>query len=263
MKEELERLLRTRWAGRRIVYEPRMGSTNDRARELAEQGAPEGTAVIAGAQDAGRGRQGRAWLSPPGTGLFMSVILRPDIDPARIPMITLAAALAVREGIRDVSGLEPLIKWPNDIVSGGKKICGILTEARMKGRTAAYVVTGIGINVNVPGFPPELSEIASSIRLETGKEISLAETAAAVCGRLEEMYETFCRTGDMSALKETYNQLMAGRGCQVRILAPEGAWEGEALGISVLGELLVRRRDGQIAAVTSGEVSVRGMYGYV
>ncbi len=263
LKEEISCLLDTCWAGREIVYEERTGSTNDRAGELARRGAPEGTLVIADAQDAGRGRRGRIWISPPGAGLFMSVILRPDTEPSRISMVTLAAAMAVREGIRKASGLETLIKWPNDIVAHGKKICGILTEMHMEKGAAAYVVTGIGVNVNAETFPAALSERASSVYLETGRKVSRAEIAAAVCGELEDVYEIFRRTWDLSELRDQYNNWLVSRGRRVRVLASKGSWEGEAEGIDRMGRLLVRRTDGKLERVVSGEVSVRGVYGYV
>ena len=138
---------------KKIVYYEETDSTNIRARKLAEEGAPDGTLVVTDFQNAGRGRRGRMWVSPSGTGIFMSLILRPDILPSSASMLTLVAALAVYDGIKETTGLETVIKWPNDIVAEGKKLCGILTEMSAELEGIHYVVTGIGINANMTEFP--------------------------------------------------------------------------------------------------------------
>ena len=141
---------------KKIVYYEETDSTNIRARKLAEEGAPDGTLVVTDFQNAGRGRRGRMWVSPSGTGIFMSLILRPDILPSSASMLTLVAALAVYDGIKATTGLETVIKWPNDIVAEGKKLCGILTEMSAELEGIHYVVTGIGINANMTEFPEEV-----------------------------------------------------------------------------------------------------------
>lgn len=262
MKEEITRYLSSRWAGRHIVFYSSTDSTNLRAWELALQGVPEGTLVIADHQEAGRGRRGRCWSSPPGTGIFMTMVLRPKVTVAQASMITLTAALAVRRAILTVTGLEAELKWPNDLVSHGKKLCGILTEMNLKKNGMMYVITGIGVNVNTGDFPEEIAGTATSLRLETGQPVPRAALAAEICNAFEICYECFQETGDLSALQEEYNGCLVNRNNRVRVLFPEQEYEGWAKGINHLGELLVLRDDGIMEAVASGEVSVRGVYGY-
>lgn len=259
---EIDRCLKSRWAGRNIVCYFRTDSTNLRARELALQGAPEGTLVIAESQEAGRGRRGRRWSSPPGTGIFMTIVLRPDVTAAQASMITLTAALAVRRAIWTTAGLETQIKWPNDLVCRGKKLCGILTEMELEQDRIAHVITGIGVNANTGHFPEEIAKTATSVRLETGQPVSRAALAAEICNAFEICYEKFQETGDLSAFQEEYNRFLVNRDNRVRVLSPGHEYEGWAQGINDLGELLVRRDDGVTEAVASGEVSVRGVYGY-
>ena len=232
-------MLCTKWMGAGLEYFDETDSTNIQARRLAENGAPHGTLVVADCQTAGKGRRGRSWVSPHGTGIWMSMVLRPAFSPAHASMLTLVAGMAVVKGIRMATGLEPMIKWPNDAVLRGRKICGILTEMSTEDDCIRYVVTGIGINVN------------------------RSPIIAAVAEAFEEYYEIFTKTCDMSGLKEEYDQVLANRDCQVCVLDPKGEYRGRALGIDSEGSLLVEREDGHIVSVISGEVSVRGIYGYV
>lgn len=248
---------------RKIEYYDTLDSTNIRAKRLAEEGAPHGTLVVAEHQEAGRGRRGHAWTSPAGTGIFMTLILRPDILPSSASMLTLVAALAVYEGIRENTGLETVIKWPNDIVAEGKKLCGILTEMSAELEGIHYVVIGIGINANMTGFPEEVSEIATSVRIHTGKMIRRSLLIAAVMEAFEKYYGVFLENGSLSGLVNVYNEHMANLGREVKVLDPEGAYTGTALGVNERGELLVQKTDGTVTSVVSGEVSVRGIYGYV
>lgn len=247
----------------KIEYQPLVDSTNVRAKRLAEEGAPHGTLVVADCQNAGRGRRGRTWVSPAGTGIFMSLILRPDILPSSASMLTLVAALAVYEGIRETTGLETVIKWPNDIVADGKKLCGILTEMSAELEGIHYVVTGIGINANMAEFPKEVAKTATSLRIETGGTIRRSRLIASVMRAFEGYYEKFTECGSLAPLVDVYNEHMANRNREVTVLDPAGAYTGTALGIDEKGELLVRRSDGKVIPVVSGEVSVRGIYGYV
>lgn len=238
-------------------------STNIQARLLAEAGAEEGTLVIAESQTSGKGRRGRSWVSPSGTGIWMSQILKPQIDPAKASQLTLVAALAVAAGIEDACGLQGQIKWPNDIVLSGKKICGILTEMSTEQLEIKYVIVGIGINVNMTDFPEEISETASSLYLESGKLWDRERIISCILKRMEEYYECFLETEDLTGLKEEYESKLANRGRQVTVLDPKGNYSGLCLGITEDGELLVEREDGARVQVMSGEVSVRGIYGYV
>ena len=249
--------------GKPVQYYPVVDSTNTRAKALAEEGASHGTLVVADCQESGKGRRGRSWTSPSGVNLYMSLILRPDILPSLASMVTLVAALAVRKGILETAGCETQIKWPNDLVSGGKKVCGILTEMSAELEGIHYIVVGIGINANIDAFPPEVAETATSIFLETGERISRSRLAAAVMKAFEEYYDQFIEAGSLKNLVDEYNEKMANKDRTVKVLDPAGEYQGVALGINEKGELLVKTDSGHIRRIVSGEVSVRGIYGYV
>ncbi len=238
-------------------------STNVRARVLAEEGALEGTLVTAESQTAGRGRRGRSWISPPGDGLWFSFLLRPEFHPYDAPILTLAAALAVSGGIRDVCGLPVMIKWPNDIVLSGKKVAGILTELSAEAEQIRYVVVGVGINVNIAEFPEEIRGTATSLYLESGCRRNRCDILAAVMKRMEEYYEVCKKTRDLSGLMESYTKELVNLGREVSVISGQGTYRGICEGIDRSGRLLVRRPDGTLEKVLSGEVSVRGVYGYV
>ena len=260
---ELLSCLKTEWAGGRTVYFDATDSTNIQARRLAEAHAPHGTLVVSDRQDGGKGRRGRSWASPSGVGIWMSLILRPEIAPSSASMLTLAAALAVREGIQEETGLSPLIKWPNDLVLNGKKICGILTEMSTELMEIQYVITGIGINVNQREFPSEIRDTATSLSLEAGRCFRRSSLIAAILKAFEKDYAAFLKTGDLSLLLEEYNACLVNRGKEVCILDPSGEYRAVAEGIDENGSLLVTLPDGTRREIISGEVSVRGIYGYV
>ena len=260
---ELLSCLKTEWAGGRTVYFDATDSTNVQAKRLAEAHAPHGTLVVSDRQDGGKGRRGRSWASPSGVGIWMSLILRPEIAPSSASMLTLAAALAVREGIQEETGLSPLIKWPNDLVLNGKKICGILTEMSTELMEIQYVITGIGINVNQREFPPEIRDTATSLSLEAGRCFRRSSLIAAILKAFEKDYAAFLKTGDLSLLLEEYNACLVNRGKEVCILDPSGEYRAVAEGIDESGSLLVTLPDGTRREIISGEVSVRGIYGYV
>ena len=255
--------IRGSWAGREILYLDEVDSTNPAAKKAAENGAVHGTLVVSERQTGGKGRRGRAWDSPRGTGIFMTLILRPNMAPVHASMLTLVAALAVADGIRECTGAESLIKWPNDIVMSGKKICGILTEMSADPDCINYVAVGIGINVNMEEFPEEIRGVAASIFTETGKKTKRSLLISAVMAAFERYYEVFMKTTDMSGLLEDYNGKLANCGRTVRVLDPAGEYSGTAIGIDREGELLVEMEDTTVRRVLSGEVSVRGIYGYV
>lgn len=260
---ELLSCLETEWAGGRIVYFDATDSTNAQAKRLAEAHAPHGTLVVSDRQDGGKGRRGRSWASPSGVGIWMSLILRPKIDPSLASMLTLVAALAVRKGILEETGLSPLIKWPNDLVLNGKKICGILTEMSTELMEIQYVITGIGINVNQKEFPPEIRDTATSLSLEAERSFRRSSLIAAILKAFEKDYAAFLKTGDLSLLLEEYNACLVNRGKEVCILDPSGEYRAVAEGIDENGSLLVTLPDGTRREIISGEVSVRGIYGYV
>lgn len=258
-KRELEQGLKTKTMGQTIYFYEETDTTNNRARELALEGAPEGTLVVAEKQTAGRGRRGKVWESPLGTGIWMSLVLRPQIAPAEASVLTLLCGLATAEAIEAETGLSAGIKWPNDILINGKKAVGILTEMDCEMSEVHFVIPGIGINVNTASFPPEIAEIATSLYLECGKTVSRRRLVHKVLERLEEHYETFLRTGSFAAMLEDYRKHCITLGKEVHVLGREPFF-AEALDITPEGELLVRRADnGKEEVVFSGEVSIRGV----
>ena len=262
-KEEILSLLETKWAGRNLVYLETVDSTNDLAKKLADQGAPEGTLVVADEQTGGKGRRGRAWCTPKGSAIAMTIVLRPDIRPELASMVTLVMGLSVAKAIGSLYPVSVGIKWPNDVVVSRKKICGILTEMTMKQDKIGCAVIGVGINVNMDSFPEEMADKATSLYLESGHPFDRAEVTGLVMKHFEENYEKFVETEDLSGLKPDYEKLLANLNQPVRVLDQNDPYEGIARGINAGGELLVERADGTIEEVNSGEVSVRGLYSYV
>lgn len=260
---EIKSLLNTSWAGCDVLYFPETDSTNSRAKRLGDEGAVHGTLVAADRQTGGKGRRGRRWESPAGSSIYMSILLRPDIPPDQAPMLTLVMAQSTAEAIRIRTGEEALIKWPNDIVINGKKVCGILTEMSTEIQWINHVVIGVGINVNTEYFPEELTETATSIYLESGGKQQRSGLIAEVLKQFERYYAMFLETGNLSAMQEEYNRLLVNRDREVKVLEPGNEYNGYAIGINETGELLIRTEDGQIREVYAGEVSVRGIYGYV
>lgn len=261
-ENELKSLRKTRWAGIETVYVPVIDSTNSKAKQLAEEGYPHGTLVVADRQEAGRGRRGRNWDSPSGVNIYMTLLLKPDIEIAHASMLTLVTALAVVQAVEKQTGIEAGIKWPNDIVINGKKVCGILTEMSAQFDYINHIVIGIGINVHNESFPEEISERATSLFCETGKHYSRAAMIEDILEFFETYYEIYLKTQDLSGLTGEYNRKLVNCGRGVRILDPKEPFEGTALGINEKGELLVET-EGEVRRVAYGEVSVRGIYGYV
>lgn len=248
----LERYLHTRRFGHPLRVVEETDSTNRLAREWAAAGAPEGAAVAADRQTAGRGRRGRAFFSPPG-GVYLSVVLRPaaDADPGRI---TSCAAVAVARAIERFAAVSVQIKWVNDLLVHGRKLCGILTEGELDPSTGAlrYGVLGIGINVGAAVFPPPLAEIATSLANE-GCTVERERLIAAV---LEELEDAYARMGDGAFLEESRRR-SAVLGRPVTVLRGEERFEAMAEAIDEQGRLIVRMDDGCLQILHSGEVSLR------
>ena len=261
--EEVGSRLRTVRMGREIRYFSRIDSTNQYAKRIAEEGAPDGTLVIADEQTAGKGRSGRTWVTPPAEAIAFTLLLRPKLSPGRISMVTLVMGLAVAKAVNRLYHISAGIKWPNDIVTRGRKLCGILTEMSAEVERVHYIVIGVGINANLTSFPEELRDIATSLKLELGHEVNRAELVAEVMAQFERLYEQFETAGSMENILQEYNNLCLNSGRSVRVLDPEGEYTGLSHGINALGELLVETQDGEIRKVYAGEVSVRGIYGYV
>ena len=238
-----------------VFFQNLVDSTNTRIKQLAAQGAPDGTVYIAAAQSAGRGRKGRTFLSPPG-GLYLSMLLRPGCPAEEALSITPMAAVAVCRAVKQVCGLGCGIKWPNDVVLGGKKLCGILTEASTD-KNGLFLVLGIGVNVNTEKFPEELQPVAGSLFLHSGKKTELEALTRAQIAGLDDMYGAW--KADRNACLEEYRTLCINTGRDV--LA--GGRPAKALGIADDYSLLVEYPDGTKENIAYGEVSVRGLYGYV
>lgn len=260
---EIKSLMHTEWVAKEVLYFDTIDSTNTKAQELAEKGYPSGTLVVADKQESGKGRRGRSWVSPSGTGIFMTLMIKPDINPNNASMLTLVAALAVAKAITSVTGEEAMIKWPNDIVVNSKKVCGILTEMNAQFDYINHIVVGIGINVHNESFPEEISQMASSLMIEAGgKRFHRAQIIAETMSYFEQYYDTFLKTQDLSALVREYDELLVNRNKSVRVLDPKEPFDGKAMGITPKGELIVDTWESR-KLVSSGEVSVRGIYGYV
>ena len=261
-ENELVSIRKTKWVGNSIHYYDVTDSTNMCANRLAQEGAPHGTLIVADQQESGRGRRGRGWNSPANTGIFMTLLLRPEIETNNASMLTLVAAMAVAKGMEQCMDAKPQIKWPNDIVINGKKVCGILTEMSAQIDYVNHIVIGIGINVHNTEFSEEIAQTATSLYLETGVHVKRAHLIEAIWEAFEDYYERFMEHKDLSAIVEEYNSYLVNLDRAVRVLDPKEPFEGIARGITERGELLVET-DGVLKKVSSGEVSVRGIYGYV
>lgn len=267
-KSEIASRLHTKWAGRKLYYLESTGSTNTDAKRLAEEGEPHGTTIVANMQTAGKGRRGRTWQSPAGANTYFTILLKPDFSPDKASMLTLVMALSVAEAIEEITGLKADIKWPNDIVVHKKKVVGMLTEMSTTPEMdeIQYVVIGVGTNVNYDSpenFPEELRPTATSLRIEAGHLINRAALTERMLARFEVNYEKFEETLDLSGLMDSYEKHLINVGAQVRVLDPAGEYTGISRGINAVGELLVEKENGETINVYAGEVSVRGLYGYV
>ena len=255
----------TEVVGRKLVCLTEVNSTNTRAKELAMAGEPEGLVVVADCQTAGRGRMGRSFQSPPGKGVYLTVLLRPQLPPERMMSVTAMAGVAVCGAVEAVCGLSPGLKWPNDPVLNSRKLCGILTEMSLEAETGSlqYLVVGIGVNVlHMPeDFSPEVAAIATSLAAELGKPVSRPALAAALIARLDHL-RTALVSGHTEAYWEEYRSRCVNLGKRVRLLSPTGEECGQAIDVDQDFGLVVRKDDGTVTTVRSGEVSVRGLYGY-
>ena len=239
---------------KKIILLEETDSTNRMAKELAWQGGPEGTLVIANVQSAGRGRLGRSFYSPAGSGIYMSLILRPSLAATQALRITSCAAVAVARAIEKVTGISPQIKWVNDIYLHGKKVCGILTEAGFggQGEQMQHAVLGIGVNVGNMQFPDELAVIATSLENETGQSISRERLLAEICNEFSILYEQI----EKATFLEESRQRSFVLGKQITVHTPEGVYEAKAVDLNEEGYLLVER-NGVRECLYSGEISIR------
>jgi BirA family biotin operon repressor/biotin-[acetyl-CoA-carboxylase] ligase len=241
--------------GKRIHHFFKIDSTNSVAMLLGERGEPHGTIVIAEEQTAGRGRAGHTWHSEKTSGIYMTALLRPSIPPQHAPLITLVAGLAVRDAILEQTGLTPDLRWPNDLLFGRKKFCGILTEMNAEQDQTHFVAVGIGINVNHERIPDELSAIATSLRIETQRVHSRVEIVARLLRHLQSYYNQFLVDGPETIVARFSEVSSYARGKRVRIATPSETYTGTTDGLEPGGLLRVRRDDGRTLPVIAGTLT--------
>ncbi len=257
--ELLLRGMYTESFGQNIRYEEQLDSTNRLAKELADAGEEEGTLVICETQTQGRGRLGRQWHSAPAGGVYMSLILRPPLQAQAALPLTMLTALAVRDAISQIAGMEAMIKWPNDILLNGKKVCGILTELSVSPEGAVrWVIPGIGVNVNLHAvdFPAPLRDIATSLSIERGLDCSRLELVRAICYQMETLYQDFISCGgDAQVFLPRYKVYSATLLRRIRLFLGQEQLEGTAEDFDSDGALLLRTDDGTLRRIFTGEVT--------
>lgn len=255
---EIKWKLKTKIFGRDIISYKKVDSTNDIAYHLAEKGVKAGTVIIAEEQSRGKGRHGRQWVSPSKGGIYLSCILRPKIPPNEIPRITLFAAVAVAKAIRDITSLDVSIKWPNDLVLDGKKVCGILTEMKAEQDSVDFIILGIGINVNTPlkQLPKGSTSLKDELHNNNIKRgISRVELTKQVLERLEEFYSILERNG-FEPIIDAWKGLSNMLGSRIKVILPGRTFEGLAHDINPDGALVVRLDSGILEKVSSGDVAM-------
>ena len=249
--------------GHTIIHKQCTDSTNEDAKRGGDSGAEHGTVYTADRQNAGKGRRGRSWLSESVDNLYFTLLLRPDLAPEKVTMLTLVMAYAVSEAIDKTTGLATGIKWPNDIVVNSKKVCGILSEMKLNKNRPAYCVIGVGINMGQVDFPQELLDKATSLYAEADRVPDKQMLLREILNTFETAYTSFLEAEALTPILEPYNARLVNRNRNVRVLEPGGEYEGISLGVTATGELLVEKTDKSVQKIYAGEVSVRGLYGYV
>lgn len=251
------RLGKTKIIGRDIRVFEQTTSTNDVIEKLARDGVREGVVVFAESQTKGRGRLGRKWISPERKGLWFSVLLRPDLRPQETTQLTVAAATALRRAIKAETGLKPEIKWPNDVLIGGKKVAGILTELSAELDKVRHVILGIGVDVNLGAgeLPAELKKTATSLKIESGETLSRAELAVAVLRELDEDYSRICAR-KFGALADEWERNCTTIGKDVTVQIGDRKIRGRAESLDDAGALLLRTEHGRLEPITGGDVTL-------
>jgi BirA family biotin operon repressor/biotin-[acetyl-CoA-carboxylase] ligase len=245
--------LKTSFVGQDVLYLPSVPSTMDAAKDVARRGCREGVIVIADEQTAGKGRLGRSWVTPTGSSIAVSVVLRPELS--QLSALTMIASLAVTRGIEQVTGLHPTIKWPNDVLINGKKICGILIDSELRGDKVDWAVMGIGINVNLePSRFPEIATVATSLSAELGREVSRLDV---LCSFLTELEQLYIASRKGRPFYHEWRRRLETLGKQVRVTSGGIAEEGTAESVDRDGNLLLRRRDGSLTTIVAGDVTLR------
>jgi BirA family biotin operon repressor/biotin-[acetyl-CoA-carboxylase] ligase len=244
----------TRVFGKRVFHLETTESTNSYAASILADGIHEGTVVMAEEQTAGRGRSGRIWSSEKGKNLTFSIILRPKVPPASIGVISLYAALAVAEAIRDITGKPAHCKWPNDVLIDGRKLCGILSETSIEGGMLTSVIVGIGLNVNQTEFPPAIQPAPTSLRLAAGKSFDRVGVLSSVLDRLEKRYADL-QSQRFAEIIRAWESMAAMMGSEIRVATHDGVLEGVARGIAEDGGLIVRT-NGTDRKVLAGDITI-------
>jgi BirA family transcriptional regulator, biotin operon repressor / biotin---[acetyl-CoA-carboxylase] ligase len=262
--EEIEPYLNTSFIGRSIVHFDSIDSTNSKAKQLADSAEADGTIIISEEQTNGRGRLGRSWVSPKYKGIWMSIILKPDLNPMEAVKLTQIAAASLVLASGEL-GVKTFVKWPNDIVMNHKKVCGILTEMSAELTRINYVIVGIGINVNIDeaDFPEDIKPIATSLKVETKASVNRKELVGKILSNFENLYLKFIKENDIETSLHICRQNSALLGREIMIVKRDGNVEAKALDIDAEGRLLVQYADGSEEYVISGEVSIRGKGSYV
>lgn len=242
--------------GREIFFYEKVGSTNTIAFDLAEK-AKEGTVVIADSQEKGRGRLGRTWISPPGVNIYMSIILRPEIEPKDMTLITIMASVACATALRRATGLDISIKWPNDLMASDKKLGGILTELKTDQKRILFTIIGIGININIEldQFPDDVRKIASSIKNETGKQYSRENIVTEILNEMNKWY-IILNTMEKETLLSAWQSLTSTLGRDVMVIVGQETYTGLAEAIDDEGMLILRLPSGELKRVSSGDLTV-------
>ncbi|GAC1634102.1 MAG: biotin--[acetyl-CoA-carboxylase] ligase [Candidatus Acidiferrum sp.] len=250
----VKRQLKGNLFGKHVHHFLRIDSTNRVAMELGYANEPEGTVVIAEEQTAGRGRAGRSWHSERGTGIYVTLLLRPKISPVQAPLLTMMAGLSAQSAIQSQTGLTIDLKWPNDLMRAGKKLGGILTEMHAEPSQVRFVIVGIGINVNQDTFPPELSAIGTSLRAQSGRVQSRLELLVRLLREFENDYNRFLRKGAASVTQRFEAVSSYARGKRVMVSNGPENYSGVTAGLSPEGLLRVERTDGSVVTVIAGDV---------
>ena len=255
---EIKPILKTKWIGKRIHHFQTLDSTNSKAYELALNGAEEGEVVIAESQEKGKGRLGRQWFSPPFLNIYVSLILRPKIPPHQASLVTLMAAVATADAIRNFFGLLPLIKWPNDILLRGRKVAGLLNEIHSEVDRIHFVILGIGINLNMDEkmFSKEIRNVATSLKIETGQVVSRKDFLQSLFLELERWYATFSEEGSAVILK-VWRDWAHIKGKQVKVTSFGATLVGRAIDVDSDGALLLETEDGTRKRVVAGDIEYK------
>lgn len=262
--EEIETFLNTNFIGRNIIHFDSVESTNSIAKKIGDSNEAHGSIVISEEQTSGRGRLGRSWISPKHKGIWMSIILKPDLNPVDAVNLTQTAAAAVIKATEEL-GIKTLVKWPNDIVINNKKVCGILTEMNAELTRINYVVVGLGINVNIDEseFPDDIKDIATSLKIQTGIPVNRQELTARILNNFENLYTKFTDENNIEASISICRENSAVIGRDVLIINREKSMEAHVIDIDNDGKLLVKYPDGRLEHIISGEISIRGKSSYI